>query len=140
MVATAVASVLTLSACASSATPTGSPATGASAAAYVDVTAPRDTLAPHRGGCPGCGTSCCRSSLAEAAPAGPSWGGIRDLHDPALVAEIADLRCGRRRRSLSPPVAPTGLPRERLRGRGVPRGGLREVLDATGSPAPRHRH
>jgi chitinase len=90
MVATAVASVLTLSACASSATPTGSPATGASAAAYVDVTGPRDTLARIAEDS-GLRQFVMSFVLSDGGACRASWGGIRDLHDPALVAEIADL-------------------------------------------------
>ena len=101
--ATGVAAALALTACAptgatapSASTPvTGSATTeataGVSTAAYVDVTATRDTLA-QTAEASGLRQFVLSFVLAEEGACRPSWGGIRAVDDPALAAEIADLR------------------------------------------------
>jgi chitinase len=89
----AVAGALTLSACGSPApSPDGGVASnGASTAAYVDVTGTRDTLIEAAEGS-GLRQFVLSFVLSDAGACRPSWGGIRSVDDPALAAEIADLR------------------------------------------------
>ena len=92
-----VVCALGLSACGTTA-PSSDPAvpstgtsTGTSTAAYVDVTATRDTLA-QTAEASGLRQFVLSFVLAEEGACRPSWGGIRAVDDPALAAEIADLR------------------------------------------------
>ena len=94
-----VVCALGLSACGTTA-PSSDPAvpstgtsTGTSTAAYVDVTATRDTLA-QTAEASGLRQFVLSFVLAEEGACRPSWGGIRAVDDPALAAEIADLRAG----------------------------------------------
>jgi chitinase len=90
----AVGCALALTACASSpaspAAPSG-PSAGPSTAAYVDVTAERDTLA-HTAEASGLRQFVLAFVLSDGGACRPSWGGIRAVDDPALAREIADLQ------------------------------------------------
>jgi chitinase len=92
-----VTCVLSLSACGSpapsadSVDPSTGPSTGPSTAAYVDVTATRDSLA-RTAEASGLRRFVLSFVLSDAGACRPSWGGLRAVDDPALAAEIADLR------------------------------------------------
>ena len=95
--ATTVAAALTLTACASTGTPAASTASETAApaevttAAYVDVTTAHDPLAQIAGET-GLREVVLAFVLADGGECRPSWGGLTAVDDPALAAEVADLR------------------------------------------------
>jgi chitinase len=93
--ATAVVAALALTACTSTSPPTAPPEAAAptvvTTAAYVDVTTAHEPLAQVADET-GLREVVLAFVLADGGECRPSWGGLTAVDDPALAAEVADLR------------------------------------------------